>query len=119
MIEWEKTFSINYEKIDEQHKELIRLINKIEILLEKSELDEKSFFDEMNIIMDKIIDYTEYHFKTEESLFKKYKYPNADMHISKHEDFILDTKILNVEFLTLEENHRKEAKKCIIKLQIG
>jgi hemerythrin-like metal-binding protein len=72
------------EKIDNQHKKIVGLMNKLydEIIMKN---DDKN-------VDESILDlklYAIFHFSTEENLFKKYKYegPNLDEHIKKHEDF--------------------------------
>jgi len=72
------------EKIDNQHKKIVGLMNKLydEIIMKN---DDKN-------VDESILDlklYAIFHFSTEENLFKKYKYdgPNLDEHLKKHEEF--------------------------------
>jgi len=39
-------------------------------------------------ILDELINYTGYHFKTEEDLFDKYGYPDKNTHKRQHGDFV-------------------------------
>ena len=81
LITWNDNYSVNVEEIDNQHKELIRIINELYV----SVVDGKN-----RNIMDKIFkDLTEYattHFKTEEDYFEKFNYPEASFHKQQHED---------------------------------
>ena len=72
------------DKIDNQHKKIVDLMNKLydEIIMKN---DDKN-------VDESILDlklYAIFHFSTEENLFKKYKYEgsNLDEHLKTHEDF--------------------------------
>jgi hemerythrin-like metal-binding protein len=45
-----------------------------------------------------IQDYTNYHFKTEEKLFKEKKYPKAAEHIKIHNEFVTEVNKLADEY---------------------
>ncbi len=82
-IEWGEKFLTNIKKIDEQHKILVDIINKLhyDIIIKK----DASLFNEL--LMDLKI-YTINHFSTEEKLLKKYNYPSEKEHIEEHQKFI-------------------------------
>ncbi|BEP28003.1 bacteriohemerythrin [Helicovermis profundi] len=88
MIKWKETYSVGYELFDEQHKELIRLINKVEKLLKDKDIDEDSLFDNINGVFTEILDYTVYHFKSEEDVFKEKGYKNQKEHEESHKIFV-------------------------------
>jgi hemerythrin-like metal-binding protein len=100
-FEWTPKFNTGIEKIDNQHKKLMALMNDLydDIIMNK---DTKKI-DEA--IMDLKL-YTIFHFYTEENLFKKYKYSGEDYqnHIKKHEDFTIKI----VEFLSDETSTQIE-----------
>ncbi len=81
LITWNDNYSVNVEEIDNQHKELIRIINELYV----SVVDGKN-----SNTMDKIFkDLTEYattHFKTEEDYFDKFKYSESSFHKQQHKD---------------------------------
>jgi len=84
-IEWSKKYNTGIEKIDEQHKKLVALINKLyEMVIVKGDAGS---------VQDAILDlkmYTIFHFTSEEKLFKKYNYTDDDHedHLKTHQDFI-------------------------------
>ncbi|MGB3368300.1 MAG: bacteriohemerythrin [Acidaminobacteraceae bacterium] len=88
MIKWKDTYSVGYDIFDDQHKELIRLINKVEVLLKDKDRDEDLLFDDINQVFTEILDYTVYHFRNEEDLFKEKNYSNLEEHIESHKDFV-------------------------------
>ncbi|MBU0473425.1 MAG: bacteriohemerythrin [Bacteroidetes bacterium] len=82
-ITWKETFEIGFQLIDDQHKSFINLLNELH--------DAQSKGTGQHLIKEaltKFIDYTHYHFKTEEDLFKLYNYPLAAEHLEEHSYFI-------------------------------
>ena len=92
LIKWIEAYSVGIEIIDNQHKELIRLINKLYNLYLNKETD--NVFE----IISALQDYTNYHFKTEEKLFKEKNYPKAAEHIKIHNEFITEVNKLAEEY---------------------
>ena len=70
-------------KIDQQHQKLVDIINS----LYESFVDQTAAH-KLGKIIEELIDYSNYHFKTEEELFHKFGYPESESHIAKHNDFI-------------------------------
>lgn len=84
-IEWDRKYETGIEKVDEQHRKLVELINN---LYERVVLNE-----DMKAVQDAMVDlklYTIFHFSTEEKLFKKFEYEEEDQeaHLQKHQTFI-------------------------------
>lgn len=81
-IPWSDDLSVGLQEIDEQHKILIRLINRLydEAILKKA--DQPA----INDILNELIQYTIIHFSVEESLFRIFDYPDTDSHQKKHEN---------------------------------
>ncbi len=83
LIDWEKKFETGINRIDEQHKQLVAIINK----LHENIIIQKDGSSVNGLLMDLKI-YTIDHFTTEEKMLKKYKYPGEDDHIKIHQKFI-------------------------------
>lgn len=77
-LNWENIYSVNVKEIDDQHKKLFSLINEVHSLEEKNNLEIKKIIKEM-------IEYSVYHFDTEEKYFEKYGYPFEEEHEKMHE----------------------------------
>ena len=92
LIIWNDAYSVGIEIIDNQHKELVRLINKLYNLYLNKETD--NIFE----IISALKDYTHYHFSAEEKLFKEKNYPKADEHIKIHNEFITEVNKLAEEY---------------------
>lgn len=82
-LPWSESFSVGLQEIDEQHKILIALINRLysEAILNKAD---KST---ISSILDELIQYTIVHFSVEESLFRIFDYSEGDAHQNQHEQF--------------------------------
>jgi hemerythrin len=81
-ILWENSYSVGINTIDTQHQKFISIINE----LYESFVDQTAA-SKMAKILDDLIDYSHYHFKTEEELFEKYNYHKKDFHMAKHKEF--------------------------------
>jgi len=73
----------NYEPMDRQHRRLFELVNR----LSDSVADGHSN-KELLPIIDSLADYTVTHFRDEEEILRKVKYPDLDAHIQIHKHFI-------------------------------
>lgn len=105
---WTPKYSVNISKIDQQHSKFIDILNNLNMTLKKGEGRE---------IIDKIIaeleDYADFHFKTEEDLFKKYDYPEYVEHKKEHDDFKKKVK----EFL--EKSQNQKSGKVVLTIEIS
>ncbi|MGD9993108.1 MAG: bacteriohemerythrin [Salinivirgaceae bacterium] len=83
LIIWSEGYSVHIPEIDEQHKKLISLINR----LYNAYLNKKHQ-SEISQIIKEIKEYAFYHFSTEEKLFEKHNYAEKKEHIEIHNSFI-------------------------------
>ncbi len=83
LIEWTDLYSVDFDDIDEQHKKLINIINKM-----FTGFSDGTAVETLNDIVDELISYTQYHFDLEEKYFKKYSYPELEEHIKLHQGFV-------------------------------
>lgn len=90
---WRDNFSVGNQIIDDQHKKLIAIINR----LYQSYMDKKQV-DEISSIMKELADYTRYHFTTEENLIREKKYPFMAEHIKEHDFFIEELRNFKEQF---------------------
>lgn len=101
MFLWKKEFELGIPTIDNQHKRLLEIGNRIiDLLATHSEGDDN--YDEIIEVIENLKDYTVYHFKTEEDLLKKYNYSEFVQHKIEHDAFI--GYIYSVDLHTVEEN---------------
>lgn len=83
LITWSSNLSTGVEEIDEQHKNLIAIINELHDAMTAGHGKEV-----VGKCLDKLIDYTVYHFGTEERLMKTYSYIEHLKHEGEHKNLV-------------------------------
>ncbi|MFQ3573331.1 MAG: bacteriohemerythrin [Thermodesulfovibrionales bacterium] len=92
-IQWSDVFSVNIRDIDEQHKQLFKLVNELFAAWKGNKPQEV-----VGKALDGLIQYTATHFKTEEEYFKKYNYPETSSHIEIHNALVKQALDLKQKF---------------------
>lgn len=83
LLPWTPRLALGIDSIDDQHKELVRLINQLHSAMKK-----QAGVQEASKILDKLTDYTVFHFKFEEDAFDKYGYAEVEQHKAKHKKLV-------------------------------
>ena len=81
-IVWDESLSVAIDLVDEQHKMLIERLNDLSSAVEMT----KGISEILNTL-GFLIDYTDFHFSTEERYMRKYDYPGFETHLKQHEIF--------------------------------
>ncbi len=79
MITWDISLRVGVDIVDNQHKKLVDLINRLYDAMIAGKGRQA-----LGGILSELIDYTVTHFNTEENLFRQYGYPGAPDHIKEH-----------------------------------
>jgi len=92
-IEWNDDYRITFAELDEQHRQLFDLINKMyeAMMAGRSERTMTTVVHEMATmadVLEELMDYTSYHFLTEENYMVEYAYPEYDVQRTAHGQFI-------------------------------
>jgi len=82
LIDWTDTLSVGISSIDDQHKKLIGLINKLNEAMKAGKAREI-----MAGVLKEVIDYTVYHFSTEEKYMAQVDYLATVAHVNEHRQF--------------------------------
>ena len=90
LLEWNDDYSVNVDKLDDDHKKLFQLTNDFYVGIKK-----KAPISEINRLIKDLKSYTFYHFRTEEELMDKNNFPDVAAHKKEHDSFI--EKIVNIE----------------------
>jgi hemerythrin len=93
IIEFDSTMSVNIKSIDEQHKKLVDILNML-----SDAMKAKSGKDVLDDVLTELSAYVDYHFETEEELFKKYDYPEALKHVEEHNSYKENIEKFNEKF---------------------
>ncbi|MBV6511195.1 MAG: hemerythrin family protein [Ignavibacteriales bacterium] len=93
LVEWKNAYSTNIEVVDNQHKRLVGFVNEMHeaILMGKGQAV-------MGTILNNLVEYTVYHFSTEEKFFDEYNYPDAELHKKQHRDLVEQVSAIKAKF---------------------
>jgi hemerythrin-like metal-binding protein len=83
MIPWSNQFSVGVQEVDKQHQVLVGIVNRLGAALDGRNRD----FDNRQVI-DELLQYTVYHFGTEERLMGEISYAGLDRHVHEHQSFV-------------------------------
>ncbi len=93
-IIWAEGFSVGVSEMDNQHKKLIAMINRL-IAEPKATVQSETISDLLN----DMINYAQEHFRDEEALMSEHSYPFKDLQTEQHKSFIKRT----VDFCSASE----------------
>ena len=82
LITWDDKFSVDVEEMDNQHKDILRIVNELyaSVIKEKSK-------ETMDTIFTDLTEYAKNHFKAEEDYFEKFNYSESESHKQEHVNF--------------------------------
>lgn len=93
MIVWsDEVYSLGIRKIDEQHKQLIGLLN---VLHNQRESNDRELIDK---VFTTLVAYTKNHFSDEMKFLEKIHFPNIKPHHAQHEKFVETVMNLKTQF---------------------
>ncbi len=96
-FKWLPDYSVRIQAIDDQHRELVNILNRLFIAVSRREGDSV-----VAGILDSLMSYTQTHFALEESLMRQAKYKDLEPHIAEHRLLIAKLDTLTKKYL-LEE----------------
>ncbi|MCP4678384.1 MAG: hemerythrin family protein [Deltaproteobacteria bacterium] len=80
-VKWRKEFSVGVDALDDQHREILALINHLHEAI-KSDTTDKAIGE----ITERLVAYTQTHFTDEEEHMSKIGYRGLEAHRKEHED---------------------------------
>ena len=81
IIKWQDIYEVHIEEIDSQHKKLVSLVNTMAGAMRSGK--GKTVIGK---VLKELVDYTAYHFETEEKYFLQHDYPEYEAHKQMHRD---------------------------------
>ena len=81
IVVWDNKYNTGMDEIDNQHKQLVCLINELYLACLSGEQAIGTAFKDA---MSRMVEYVRFHFKTEEDIFKRINYPNYADHVKQH-----------------------------------
>lgn len=80
LVSWNSSFEIGIEHIDNQHKRIVELLNKLQETLNQGVVGR-----ELGEVLAGLVDYTRTHFADEEEFMRKIEFPEYDHHKKLHD----------------------------------
>jgi hemerythrin len=100
-ITWSGTFACGIRLIDDQHKELINLVNEMFCHATGNDKQEREYFSK---VIQKAVRYIKVHFATEEKIMRAMHYPDYAEHKKHHDHFILEV-LYNIREYETEKHY--------------
>jgi hemerythrin len=86
-IQWSEKFSVGVKELDEQHQQIVKMLNRL--ISAREHIDTHS--EEISDILQEMTRYAQKHFKTEEKLLEAYDYPDLEKQREEHRSYRLKT----------------------------
>jgi hemerythrin len=91
-FEWDNSLSVGVRLIDDQHRQLIDMIN---MLHEAASPDDRA---RTHAVFQGLLDYASTHFETEEGLMRQCNYEALEAHLAEHQAFVRNISSLYERF---------------------
>ena len=86
LVKWAPAFSCGLKLIDDQHKELVKLVNDMFSHVSGNEAEEHTYF---NKVIQEAVKYVKIHFATEEKIMIATKFEGYIDHKRAHDKFVI------------------------------
>ncbi|WP_446011565.1 bacteriohemerythrin [Candidatus Electrothrix sp.] len=83
VLDWRDEYNVGVREIDSQHKKFFKMIQKMSDLHLKGG-GRKGETAQLNQMLDELLNYTKFHFQTEEKLMERYAYPMIQHQKQEH-----------------------------------
>ncbi len=107
-IQWNDAMSVGNADIDNEHKQLIKLINQAEVALE-----ERENHDALLAVLGELVKYTRYHFDREEIIQLNIKYPDYVEHKLEHQELVENLEEFMRHFEVASEKNDEPASEAV------
>jgi hemerythrin len=96
-FKWSPKYSVNIKIIDDQHRELVNILNRLCNAVTRREGNKA-----IAVILDSLMSYTQTHFRLEESLMQQAKFSDYEAHKLEHTKLIEQLDLLCTKHLFQE-----------------
>ncbi len=93
-ISWTKDIETGIETVDHQHRTLIKIINDLDE--SRTKRKDRIF---MEHVLDELLEYTNFHFSTEERFMEACCFEDMESHKAEHQEFIEKMETFKRQFL--------------------
>lgn len=98
LIAWKPWYSVGHDELDGHHQAIIAMVNDLYAGLQEG-TEEASTKD----VLDRLVDYTKWHFSREEELMRACQFPGLADHRAAHRRLVKDLNHLRFKNLRREE----------------
>lgn len=98
ILKWTEDLRIGITGIDDQHRQLVSLINELHLAVEYGKGEEVIL-----PVLEKLHNYANTHFRDEEALLEHHNYPEASGHAEEHREFLARLNELQRQYRSLKE----------------
>lgn len=108
---WKTIYNVGVSELDDQHREIINILNELAYLLQEGR-------GNLNNSLDKLVEYTNFHFQAEESYCTKCNYPFIDNDLKEHRELRERIFYLKDRFETCGQIHIDEVTELTKEIQV-
>jgi hemerythrin len=108
ILSWNNQYIIGDWTIDEQHKMLFKLVNDFH-----TDWNQVHDPKDIALLLNKLMQYCEHHFQTEEGIMEKEGFPKLEQHRGDHEKLAKTIFALNEEYVARRELASNDVQKFI------
>ncbi len=108
LITWSNQLAVGVQEIDTQHQKLVQLINGLHDHMLAGDAN-----DIMGKVLDRVIDYTGFHFSTEERLMAEHGFPESAAHKNEHQKLVATAVDLQTKLRTGQAHITMETMKFL------
>ena len=95
LMEWNDSYLIGVQEVDRQHRHLVEILNRVHAGMQAGNPPR-----EMMRVMQDLVNYTRYHFDTEERAMSNAGYPELAGHQQKHRGMVAKVEAFSEEMLS-------------------
>lgn len=92
-MQWDNSLAVGVDLIDDQHQEWIKRLSDVATALQSGH-----GFGRIAETLDFLVEYTQFHFGTEEQCMASHGYPELEAHAKKHHELLATLKDVEQEF---------------------
>lgn len=80
-FEWDSTLSLGSPDVDREHQALFRILHDLDEAVERGDRAQ------VEVVLERLVSYSNFHFRSEEELMRARRYPVIEDHIREHRKF--------------------------------
>ena len=102
-VAWSDKLNIGIAKVDEEHQKLVEILNQLDEAMRTGKGSRI-----MGEILSQLVEYTKFHFASEEELMIEAEYPKLKLHQAQHRQLVEKVEKLNKKFHNSGQRITKE-----------